>query len=529
MANKVKPMLQIRRILQLIDQGVSLRGISRELSMSFNTVKKYQQIVEKNEHSNQQLLLLDDSSLSLLFYPHEGQSRDLKREQIEGLIPDYIERLHKTHITRELLWQEYRKLYPDGYKYSRFCEYITRKIELSNAVMHFDHKPGECLQIDFAGDKLSYVNRDSGEIIECPVLVCTLPFSNLTYVEALPNQTQTQLIGALNRCLAFLGGVPRSIKSDNLKQVVTKANRYEPIISEIIDQFALHYTVSITAARIVKPRDKASVERHVGIAYQRIYALVEQQQCYSLKDLNAKIMTHLNTLNNTPMQRKEHSRNELFLQMEKPLLGLLPLEPFEIKHQAMAKVARNYHVILGEDWHLYSVPFQYIGKQVMLVYNDSTVEIYYQNNRIALHGRNYQRHGYSTQENHMPAKHQAVTQMRGYTPEYFLSQAQRIGPNTKQVIQKIIDAKFFTEQTFNTCLGIIRLQTKYTAERLEKACQMVLPTCHITYRTINTILQNNRDKVIESQTKNITANKQHNNIRGKENYRTLFDDIYNQN
>jgi len=175
MANKVKPMLQIRRILQLIDQGVSLRGISRELSMSFNTVKKYQQIVEKNEHSNQQLLLLDDSSLSLLFYPHEGQSRDLKREQIEGLIPDYIERLHKTHITRELLWQEYRKLYPDGYKYSRFCEYITRKIELSNAVMHFDHKPGECLQIDFAGDKLSYVNRDSGEIIECPVLVCTLP------------------------------------------------------------------------------------------------------------------------------------------------------------------------------------------------------------------------------------------------------------------------------------------------------------------------------------------------------------------
>jgi hypothetical protein len=215
--------------------------------------------------------------------------------------------------------------------------------------------------------------------------------------------------------------------------------------------------------------------------------------------------------------------------MEKPLLSSLPPGTFEIKHQAMAKVARNYHVILGEDWHLYSVPFQYIGKQVMLVYDDSHVEIYHQNNRIALHGRNYQRHGYSTQENHMPTKHQAVTQMRGYTPEYFLSQAGRVGPHTKQVIQKVIDAKFFTEQTFNTCLGIIRLQAKYTAERLEKACQMVLPTGHITYRTINTILQNNRDKVTENQTKNITAEKQHGNIRGKENYRTLFDDNYNQN
>ena len=55
MANKVKPMLQIRRILQLIDKGVSLRGVSRELTMSFNTVKKYQQIVKKKELSNGQL------------------------------------------------------------------------------------------------------------------------------------------------------------------------------------------------------------------------------------------------------------------------------------------------------------------------------------------------------------------------------------------------------------------------------------------------------------------------------------------
>jgi transposase len=529
MANKLKTMLQIRRILQLIEQGVSLRGISRELSMSFNTVKKYQQIVEKNELSNEQLLLLDDSALSLLFYPHKCLLRDLKREQIEALIPDYIERLNKTHITRELLWQEYRKLYPNGYKYSRFCEYITQRVELSNAVMHFNHKPGECLQIDFAGDKLSYINRESGEIIACPVLVCTLPYSNLCYIEALPNQTQSQLIGALNRCLCFLGGVPRSIKSDNLKQIVSKSNRYEPLFSELIDQFALHYNVSFTAARIIKPRDKASVERHVGIAYQRVYSLVEQQHCYSLSELNAKIMKHLNTLNNATMQRKEHSRNELFVAMEKPLLSLLPSEIFEIKHQAMAKVARNYHVILGEDWHLYSVPFQYIGKQVQLVYNQQYVEIYYQNNRIALHKRNYQRHGYSTQEGHMPNKHQAVIKIRGYTPEYFISQAQHIGPNTEQVIHKIINAKFFTEQTFNTCLGIIRLQSKFTTERLEKACQIALAAEHVTYRTIHAILQNNRDKVIESQTKNITAEKQHGNIRGKENYRTLFDDNYCKN
>ncbi|MBK6699266.1 MAG: hypothetical protein IPG55_05080 [Saprospiraceae bacterium] len=64
----------------------------------------------------------------------------------------------------------------------------------------------------------SYIDKGSGEIIECEVLVCVMPFSGLTYVGSINISTATQ----------YFGGVPHSIKCDNLKSVVVKANRYEP-------------------------------------------------------------------------------------------------------------------------------------------------------------------------------------------------------------------------------------------------------------------------------------------------------------
>lgn len=528
MANTSKTMLQIRRILQLLDQGSSSGKIAKELSISLNTVKKYIQNFHASGLSNKLLLEMDDSSLQLIVYPQKViSSQSDRRKQLSFLLPDFVKRLHNTHATRELLWAEYKKSFPKGYSYSQFCDHLHNYLLRYKAVLHLEHKPGETLQIDFAGDKLSYVNKLTGEIIQCPVLVCTMPYSNLTYIEALSDQTQINLIGALNRCLFYLGGVPCSIKSDNLKQVVNKPNRYEPQFSEVIDQFAIHYNVSFTAARVVKPRDKASVERHVGISYQQIYSVLEQKTFYSLQELNAGIGELLITLNNTPMQRKDHSRSQLFEQMEKPFLNQLPENPFEVKHQAMAKVMRNYHVILGEDWHNYSVPYQYIGKHVMLIYDLETVEIYHSMVRIAVHVRNQRKHGYSTQEHHMPSNHKAAVLAKGYTPEYFLNQAQKIGVNIHQVIIKIIEQRQFSEQTYNSCLGILRLKEKYGASRLESACLIALDGKMINYRNIHNILQNNRDQLPAPQTGNAITQRNHSNIRGKDSYRGLFDQIQN--
>ena len=74
--------------------------------------------------------------------------------------------------------------------------------------MHLSHRQENILQVDFAGKHLHYIDMQTGEIISCPVLICTLPFSGYTYVEALPSARQEHLFCALNRCLEYLGGVP---------------------------------------------------------------------------------------------------------------------------------------------------------------------------------------------------------------------------------------------------------------------------------------------------------------------------------
>jgi transposase len=126
--------------------------------------------------------------------------------------------------------------------------------------------------IDFAGDKLSYVFTVTGELIFCPVPVYVLPFSGDSYVEAKPNVTLPHLVKALNNCLCFLGGAPLNLISDNMRQVVTKSCRYEPVFTDMILTWARHNNIQLKDARVRASRNKPHVENEVKITYSRIYA-----------------------------------------------------------------------------------------------------------------------------------------------------------------------------------------------------------------------------------------------------------------
>lgn len=517
MANKFITMLQSKSILQLLINGKKKSEIAHVVGISLNTVKKYIKQFNKSGLSYQQLLDLPMPDFVSTVYPQKLPSvQTTKSEILQNLLPDYIKRLQETHSTRQTLWQEYRREYPDGYSYSQFCEHIMQSNRKEKVVMHLEHKPGSVLQIDFAGDKLSYINPKNNEIVECPVLVCTMPFSSFCYVEALPDMSQLQLIGALNRCLHYLKGVPVNICSDNLKQVVTKADKYEPVFSELMLQFALHYKTSFTATRIVKPRDKASVERHVGIVYTSIYAYLEQEQYYSIQELNNALQKHLILLNDRIMPARAESRKNLFLQHEFPVLNPLPDEPFDVKFQTSAKVQNNYHVILGKDWHNYSVPYQYVGKKVSIIYDSNNVEIYFNMNLIALHERNCLKNGFSTDIEHCPDNHKTAMTLQQITPDEIISKAKLIGANTEKYINSILDKEFFSIQILKSCTGILNLVNFYDKTRVEKACEIALKGLSFNYKTIKNILENNRDKTTEqSPVKPVTDNL-HVNIRGKD-------------
>jgi hypothetical protein len=383
--------------------------------------------------------------------------------------------------------------------------------------MHFEHKPGEFMQVDFAGTPMHYINRDTGEIITCPVLVCVLPYSGKMYVESLRNAKNEYLFAAMGNCTNYLGGVTRNILFDNMKQVVAKSNRYEPSFSELAQQWALHNGTNFVTARVGKPKDKPSVEKGVDMTYTRIYAPLRNKQFYSLEEMNHHILKQVELHNKTFLQKRDYSREDRFNIEEKEHLKPLPAEPFTIKHTTHAKVQKNYHVILGEDWHQYSVPHVYIGKQVKIIYDSTEVEIYLGLQRIAIHRRSYRRHGYTTLQEHMPEKHQRYMEMRGWDADYFIKRAKQVGENTAWVIEKVLSSKAFPEQTYNACLGILRHEKKYSAVRLEAACKRAHGSTVVNYKIISNILKNNLDKQHDTQLEIRLPD--HENIRGAGSYK----------
>jgi transposase len=517
MANKPITMLQVRQIIKLHGQGLSTRGISRKLGIHRRVLDKYIGKISSSGLPPDEILKMDDAALSKTFYNKQAPRSDGRFPVLEQMFPYIRQELAKTGVTRRTVWEEYRAQEPDGYSYGHFCEHLARELKIGNATMHFEHQPADFLQVDFAGKRLSYIDGQTGEVIDCPVLVCTLAYSNYTYVEALATAKQEEMFGAMNRCLEFFGGAPKNVLSDNMKQYVQKNERYEFTFQDLAGQWAFHYDTNLDATRPRKPKDKPTVENHVYISYLRIYAKLRAKEFYSLGELNMGIMGHLADLNSRKFQKLEGSRLQRFSDHEKGQLSPLPAEPFAVKRSTMAKVQMNYHVVLGEDRHQYSVPYQYIGKQAKIIYDQETVEVYAGLERIALHKRDYRKNFYTTHDEHMPEKHLRYKETKGWDAEYFMKTALNIGTSSTEVFKQVLASKIFVEQTYKACVGLKALSEKYKHARFEAACKRALLGTRVNYGVVKRILEHNLD-LQEGQQLDLFHTQEHENVRGPMSY-----------
>lgn len=521
MANKVITMQQIRTLIQLLEKGYSLRSISAQIGLSRQPVTFYAARLKSAPYSFEALRQLSDVDLASIVYAPKAATPltvNARMQELDSRMAYFLSELKRTGVTRLLLWEEYRKESSDPFRYTQFCILLKQASKTTNASMHLVHAPAAMVMVDFAGDKMSYVDRSTGEIILCPVLVAVLPFCKYTFAIALPNATIPLVIKALNACLAYFGGVPLSLKTDNMKQVVTKSCRYEPLFSEVLQQWSLHNNITLLATRVAKPKDKGAVENEVKIAYQRIYAPLRDDLFYHIDQLNEALNKQLTMHNEKRLQLKDYSRLQHFNQEEKSLLQAMPAEAFVLKHQVLAKVQKNYHITLGENYHHYSVPYQFIGKQVSAVYDTDMVEIYFQHKRIALHRRSYKKHDFTTTGDHMPQGHQDFFEQQGWTPAYFLNQAILIGPAVHRYMDEVLKTRAFAEQTYNACRGILRLLKEYGPQRLQAACSRALGGNVFNYRTIQNILSSNHDQLQQGDQTDLFRLPDHSNLRGPDSY-----------
>jgi len=511
MANKLTDMSKIRKALKFHCQGKSKLFISNYLLLSRNTVKKYIALFESLGMNSSLLDEKTDSELELIFSQSVSVSVNPKLEQLHAYFPKMERELKKVGVTQQLLWEEYYRANPNGYKSSQFKHYFKIWSNRVNPVMHMNHKSGDKMYVDYAGKTLSFIDKETGEIKDVQFFVAILGSSQYTYAEASMSQQKEDFVTSIENALRFFGGTPAAIVPDNLKSAVIKSNRFEPTINETLADFAEYYQTTILPARVYKPRDKSLVEGAVKILYRRIYVYLREQNFFSLEELNEQIWNLLDLHNKKKLTGRPYSRLELFTEDEQKELNPLPQERFEIKYQSFASVMQNGHVLLSQDKGYYSVPYQYLRKKVKLLYTKSSVEIYYKYNRIATHTRNYKAYVYTTNPEHLASTHKFVTDMDA---SKFLDWANKIDPFVGDLILKIIESKTHPEQAYKSCLGILSFEKKIGKERLINACKRALDYKSYSYKIIQTILENNLD-LIDDQPEEEYKLPTHDNIRGK--------------
>ena len=495
-------MIQYRQILELHFKETSQRTISTSLGHSRHTVSD---VIKKAQHLG--LVQLTDEMnnqwLEEFLFPE-------KQAIAKGFFPVDWEEVHrelqKKNMTLKLLHSEYEQNARDNkkipYAYRTFCRHYGKYADKYKLTMPIRRKPGELIETDWAGDTLSIQDRSTGEKLKVYIFVAAFPYSQLFYAEGFLNMKSENWLVAHIHAFEYFGGVAEVLVPDNLKTGVNKPFRGEPILNEAYRELANYYGTTIVPARVKAPQDKPSVEGSVGYVSRQIIASLRYYQCFSLTDLNAKILEEVNKLNDAPFQKREGSRRSVFNEEEKPKLIPLRYPRYQLSEWKTAKVQTNYHIQVNRMY--YSVPYEYIQSQVDVRITKDIIEVYFKEMRIASHKILLGDIGqYSTDPNHMPDNHRKYLE---HTPEQVRDWAKLIGENTEKFANYILENN--AEKKALSILASFKNLTKYYSEELiEEGCETLMTISRVpTLSVLKTILKRmkNSQKSKEEGTLNET-------------------------
>jgi len=510
-ANRLS-MRKIKEVLRLKwANNLSDRKIAQSCNISRPSVVSYLERAKKAGLSWPLPDELGDAELEKLLFPKRCDPSTRDKTQADLLI--IHQELQKKNVTLFLLWQEYREQHPKGYQYSWFCVQYRNWLGQRDLSMRQTHRAGEKLFVDYAGHTLPVIDPRTGEIRPAQIFVAVLGASNYTYAEATWSQALPDWIGSHQRTFRFLGGLPEIVVPDNLRSAVTKAHRYEPDLNPTYLEMAIHYDVAIVPARVRKPQDKAKAEVGVQIVERWILAALRNQPFFSLAELNQAIQQLLLKLNQRPFKKLPGSRKDLFLSIDKPALKPLPLTEYDYAEWKIVRVHIDYHVDI--EGHYYSAPYTYVKQQLDARVSENTIELFHKSQRIASHLRSWQKGRHTTLATHRPKSHQHYGD---WSPERFISWAEKIGPDTRHVISAVLNARRHPEQGYRSCLGILRLAKTYSDSRLEAACKRALLLGTHRYKSIDSILKHGLENKPVDEKDESALPQDHENVRGSEYY-----------
>lgn len=477
--------MDYKRILTLHHTGgMSGREIAEATGVGKTTVNEFLKRFRECEELSYPLPeeVTNEFIAERLYYKVGKPTDELYRD----FDPEAVSRaLTRKGETLKHLWKKYYAVGEvDGKRplsYRQYCRRYQNWLGSKNVTFHIQRQPGICLELDYAGKSLWLCDRRSPDRkTKVTVFVAALSYSDYFYIEGMTCCDIANWLRVNNNALAYFGGVTQTVTPDNCKVAVTENRDWvNPALNREFQAWAEHNGTVIQPAKVRSPRWKPNVEGHVRIIDMHILIDIEEMAFYSLEELNAVLWQKMEQENRENFQGMNYSRKDLFISEEKDALLPLPETVYEYMERRQVKVGQDFSFVY--DKVHYSMPRKYLRKTLEIRAGADRIYVYNEHgDLIRTHDRSYTPKSWVVIPSDMPKEYGDY----GYwNKAYFLAKAERIGPNTKILIQNVIEKFDYPVQSFRSCHGILRLAEKYGNTALEECCReaILYGKCSYTY------------------------------------------------
>jgi len=321
---------------------------------------------------------------------------------------------------------------------SNFYKYVQVRFSslLAATVTLREFKPGEHCEVDYAGGRIEWLDTRTGEIHEAHVFLGILCFSQKIFAWAAKDEKKPNWLDSHRRMFEFYGGVPAVLVPDRLKNAVVRAHLYDPDLNREYVDLAAHYNTAVVPARARHPKDKALIEGAVKLLMRYFRFAYRRRTFTSLTEINEALREAVDKLNGKIHTRFRVSRQERFETLEKNTLRPLPLDTYVLATWKRDAILHPDCTVAASDNNFYSSPHIYRGKRLDVKTGPSFIEIYFEQDRIAVHDRAVGKIGERiTKNEHLPPNARAYKEA---TPQMILSQARFAHAD----LHKLIDEYF---------------------------------------------------------------------------------------
>lgn len=362
--------------------------------------------------------------------------------------------------------------------YTSVKDFVAHSKRHQQIYLRIHTEPGEEAQVDFG--YVGYTLDNLGKRRKTWVFNMRLSYSRLDFYQKVYDQKVETFILCHMNAFRYFGGIPKTIKIDNLKAAILQANFYEPVYQRLYQQFAQYYGFQSIPCRIYQPNDKGKVES--GIKYVKVNFFAGRQ-FKSSDDLDRQLARWLEKANQRLHGTTKKIPREQFECHEKSVLLPLPSQAFNLAKVGVRKVYHDCHVYIQHNY--YSVPYHYVGQEVDIEIGNGLVKIYANQQLIAVHTEIKGKGEFSTQPGHYP-QYKCLSETE-YQEKYQAKMA-AIGHYAEQIFFSFLTHK--KHSWTRAVQGILALRKKYPPDVINRSCQRALAYGAYEYHTIKNICQN---------------------------------------